>query len=109
MEGSEEGDDMLPAGVIAGQLHRALDGLRAGVSIVEAVRTRHRRNCGEPFRKRNHVFVIEVGAGDVNQLGCLTLDGFDDFGVAMSGRDDGNSRGEVEEFVAIYILYTQTA
>ena len=109
VESSEEGDDVLPAGVIAGQLQRALDGFRSGISIIEAMGSGHGRNGREAFGQRHHVFVIKVGAGDVDQLGGLFLDGGDYFGMAMSGRNHGNAGGKVQKLVSIYIFYAHAA
>ena len=44
VEGSEEGDDVLAAGVIAGDFQSALDGFGAGVAVVEAMRAGHGRD-----------------------------------------------------------------
>src|SRR6185437_14676216 len=38
VEGSEEGDDVLATGMVAGDLQRALNGLGSRVAVVEAVR-----------------------------------------------------------------------
>jgi hypothetical protein len=109
VEGSEEGDHVLPPGVVAGELQRALDGLRPGISIIEAMRSGHRRDGREAFGKRHHVFVIEIGAGDVDQFGGLFLDGGDYLRMAMSGRNHGNAGGKVQELVSVYIFHAQAA
>ena len=101
VEGAEEADDVLAAGVVAGELHGALDGFGAGVAVVEPVRAGHGRDGGEALGEGGHVFVVEVGAGHVDQLGGLILDGLDDFGVAVAGGGDGDAGGEVEELVAV--------
>jgi hypothetical protein len=49
MESAEEGDHVLPLAVIARQLQSALDGFRAGVSVIDLVRSRH----GHNFERRS--------------------------------------------------------
>src|SRR6266568_1673510 len=54
VEGSVEGDDVLPLGVIAGEFERGLDGFGTGVSVVDAVRAGHGsdlREAGGEFGK----------------------------------------------------------
>ena len=101
VEGAEEGDDVLAAGVVAGELHRALDGLSAGVAVVEAVRAGHGGDGGEALGEGDDAFVVEVGAGHVDELGGLILNGVHDFGMAVAGGVHGNAGGEVEELVAV--------
>ncbi len=109
VEGAKEGDHVLPAGVIPGQLQRALDGFRPGISIVEAVRSGHGRNGREALGQGHHVLVVKIGAGDVDQLGGLLLDGGDYFGMAMSGRNDGNAGGKVQKLVSVHIFNPHAA
>ena len=104
VEGAEEGDDVLAAGVVASQLQRALDGFCAGVAVVEAMRPRHGCDGGQPFRQRDHALVVEVGAGHVDQLGRLLLDGLDYFRMTVAGGGDGDAGGEVEELVAVHVF-----
>ena len=107
VEGSEEGDHLLAAGMVPGQLQGALDGFRSGVSIVKAMGSGHGRNGRQAFGKGHHVFVIKVGSGDVDQLRGLLLDGGDDLGMAMPGRNNGDAGGKVQEFVSIDIFNAQ--
>ena len=109
VEGAEEADDVLASGVVAGELQRALDGFGAGVAVVEAVRPGHGRDGGEALGQGDHVLVVEVGAGHVDQLGGLVLDGFDDFGMTVAGGDDGDAGGEVEELVAVDVVDADAA
>ena len=101
MEAAEEADDVLAAGVVAGELHGALDGLGAGVAVVEAVRAGHGGDGGEALGQRGHVLVVEVGAGHVDEFGGLVLNGLDYFGMTVAGGVDGDAGGEVEELVAV--------
>jgi len=39
----------------------------------------------------------------VNQFAGLLLNGGDDFGMAMAGRSDGNTSGEIKKFVAVHV------
>ena len=104
-----EADDVLASGVVASELQGALDGLSAGVAVVEAVRSGHRRDGGEARGERRHLVVVEVRAGHVDQLGRLILDGLHDFGMAVAGRGDGDAGGEVEELVAVDVFDSATA
>ncbi len=101
MEGAEEGDDVLAAGVVAGEFEGALDGLGAGVAEVDAVRAGHGCDVAEALGEAGHAFVVEVGAAHVDELGGLGLGGGDDLGVAVAGGGDGDAGGEVEELVAV--------
>ena len=49
-------------------------------------------------------FVVEVGAGHVDQFGGLVLDGLHDFGMTVAGGVDGDAGGEVEELVAVDVF-----
>jgi len=104
VEGAEEGDDVLAAGVVPGQLQGALNGFCSGVAVVEAMRPRHGCHGGEPLRQRDHAFVVEVGARHVDQLGGLLLDGLDDLRMTVAGGGDGDAGGEVEELVAVHVF-----
>ena len=109
VESSKEGNHVLPAGVVPGKLQRALDGLRPGIPVVEAVRSGHGRNGREPLGKGHHVLVIKIGAGDVDQLGGLLLDGGDYFGMAVTGGNDGNAGGKVQELISVHIFNPHAA
>ena len=104
MKAAKEGDHVLPAGMVPGQLQSALDGFRSGISVVKAVRSGHRRNGREPFGKCHHVLVIKIGARDVDQLGGLLLDGGHYFGMAMPGRNHGDAGGKVQKLVSVDIF-----
>ena len=105
---SEEGDDLLPAGVVSGQFQGALDGFSPGVAVIETVGSRHRRDGREAFGQRHHVFVVEVGAGDVNQFRGLLLDGGDYLRMAMPCRNHGDPGSEVQELVSVDIFDAQS-
>ena len=104
VEGSVEGDDVLALGVVASEFECGLDGFGAGVAVVDAVRAGHGRDLREAGGEFGELRVVEVGAGHVEQLGCLFLDGGDDLGMTVAGRGHGDSGGEVEELVAIHVL-----
>ena len=84
MECACEGDEFIPAGVIAGQLHGGLNRFRARVAEVDAPRDIAGRNRRELLAQLHHVFVVEIRAGHVDQLRGLLLDGLDHFRVAMA-------------------------
>ena len=104
MESAEEGDHVLPLAVIARQLQSALDGFRAGVSVIDLVRSRHGHNLREALGQRHHALVVEVGARHVNQFARLLLNGGDHFRMTMSGRSHGDTGGKVEELIAIHVF-----
>ena len=86
MESAVEGDDLFAARVIAGQLDGGLDGFGAGIAEVDALRRSVPGAIAASFsRQLHHVRIVEIGAGHVDQLGGLLLDGGDDFGMAMAG------------------------
>jgi hypothetical protein len=95
--------------VVASEFHGALDGFGAGVAVVELVRAGHGSDSGETLGEVGHVLVVEVGAGDVDELGCLILNGLDDFRMAVAGGVNGDAGGEVEELVAIDVCDAETA
>ena len=55
-------------------LHRGLDRFRARVAVVHLVRPLHGRDARQPLRQRDHVFVIKVRAGHVDEPRGLILD-----------------------------------
>ena len=109
VEGAQERDHLLAAGMIAGQLEGALDGLGPGVAVEELVRAGHGRDGREPGGQIGDMFVVKIGAGDVNQLGGLFLNGGDNFRVAVAGGDHGDARREVEKFVAVRVFHANAA
>ncbi len=77
VECAVERDELLAAGVIAGQLDGGLDGLGAGVAEVDLRGHAAGRQGGQLLGQVHHVLVVEVGARHVDQAGGLALDGFD--------------------------------
>src|SRR6266702_3987087 len=104
VKAAEEADDVLASSVIARQLQRAFNRLRAGVAVVDAMRAGHGRDCRETFGKRRHLLVIKIGAGHVDEPGALVLNCPDDLGMTVAGGGDGDAGGEVEILVAIDIF-----
>jgi hypothetical protein len=103
VERAEERDDVLPLGVIAGKLQRALDGFGAGVAVVNAVRSGHGSDLRKALAELHHVLVVEIGARHVDQFAGLLLNSSDHIGMAVAGGGHGDSGGEIEEFVAVNI------
>ena len=105
MERAEERDDVRPLGGVAGELDRGLDDLRAGVAEVGprlaasigAISARRRQAVGVDRQ-------VEVGRGEVDELGGLLLDRGHDLRVRVAGRGDRDAGGEVEEEVAVDVL-----
>ena len=103
VERAEEGDHVLPLGVIARQLQRALDRFGAGVAVVNAMRPGHRRNLRQARGQRDHALVVKIRARHVDQFGRLLLNGGDHVGMAMAGRSHGDAGGKIEELVAVNV------
>jgi len=64
MESAEEGDHVLPLAVIARQLQSALDGFRAGVSVID-LSVRHGHNLREALGQRHHALVSKKSVPDM--------------------------------------------
>ena len=103
MKRPEERDDVLPLGVIARQLQRALNRFRARVAVINLVRAGHGRNLRQPLRQLHHVLVIEIRARHVDQLARLLLNGGDHMRMAVAGRSHGDARRKIKKLVAIDI------
>src|SRR5688572_30666643 len=103
MKAAEEGNELIATGVIAGHLDGGFDGLGAGVSEIHAARIVTGSEAGEAFREVDHVLVIEVRAGHVNQLRGLALDGIDDLRMTVAGGDHGDAGVSIEKAIAIDI------
>src|SRR5579863_541700 len=109
MERAEKCNHVLPLGVIASEFESALDGFRARVAVVDFVWAGHRSDLREPLREGHHVLVIKIGAGHMNQFGCLFLNRRDHMGMAVTGRCNGDACREVEEFISIHVGDYDTA
>src|SRR5262249_34292673 len=99
-----ERDYILPFRVIAGELEGTFNGLGTRVSVVELVRSAHGSDRAQALGQLRHLLIIEIGAGHMDEFRRLLLDGGNDFRMRMPGRDDGDSRGEIQEFVAFHIF-----
>src|SRR6185437_3311957 len=109
VKGSEEGDNVLPPGVVTGDLQGALNGLGPGVAVVKTMRAGHGRDSRQPLGKRHQRLIVEVRAGHVDQLGGLVLNGLHHFRMTMACRDDGDSGGKVQELVAVHVFHANAA
>src|SRR5205807_1442278 len=103
-EAAEEGDDLVAAGRVACQFDGAFHGFRAGVAETDAARHVARRDARQRLREGDHLLIVEIGPGHVDQARSLFLDGADYLGMAVSGGGDGDARVEIEEAIAIYVL-----
>jgi hypothetical protein len=95
MEATVEGDEVLAAGGIAGQLEGGFHRLGAGVAVEDALGKIAGGNGSEPLRQGDHALVVEVGPGHVNELAGLPADGLDHLRVAVAGGDNGDAGGEI--------------
>ena len=104
MEASEEGDQLVAPGGIARQLDRAFDGFGAGIAERDAARSVARRDLRKFLGQGDHLFVVKVRAGHVDEAGRLPLDRFDHPGMAVAGRHHRDSGVEIEKAVAVHVL-----
>ena len=98
-------DELVALRVIPRELHRRFDSLGAGISEIDALRALARRNGRELFGELDHALIVKIGAGHVDQLGRLLLNGGDHLRMAVPGGDYGNSRGEIEESISVHVLH----
>jgi hypothetical protein len=104
MKCAGKGDELVATGVVASQFHRGFVGFGARITEIHFVRALARRDCSQFFCQLDHVFVVEVRAGHVDQALGLLLDRLYHPGMAMAGRCNGDSGVEIEETVAVYVL-----
>ena len=103
VEAALEGDDPGPMGVVAGELDRALDRLRAGVGQEDACLLLEWRDRRQALHELQVARLEEIGGGDVDQPIRLLLDRLHHRRMRMAGRADGDAGGEVKEDVAVDI------
>ena len=96
--------NFVAARVIARQLDRRFERFGAGIAEIDVLRFFAGRDRRQTFRKFDHSLVIKIGAGHVDQLGRLLLDGCDDARVAVPRGDHGDARGEIQKHVAVDVL-----
>jgi hypothetical protein len=104
VEGAEEGDEVGPAGRVAGHLDRGLDGLRAAVPEERPGSSAERRDPVELLAEPGVDRQVEVRGAEVEEVLGLLLDPPDDRRVRVTGRGDGDPGGEVQEEVAVDVL-----
>ena len=97
MEAAVERDDFVAPRVIARELDGGFQGFGAGIAEVNALGVFARSDGGELFGQITQIRIVKIRAGHVNQFGGLLLNRGDNVGMAMSGGDDGDSGGEIEE------------
>ena len=85
MKRAKERDDVRPLRVITRELQGALDGLGAGVAVVDFVRAGHGRDLRQALGQRDHALVIKVGTRHVDEFGGLLLHGSDYVRMAVAG------------------------
>ena len=98
-----ERDDGLPAGELAGDLDRVLDGLGAGVEQRALLLVVAGRDAVERLGDGDVRLVRRDHEARVGELGDLRLHGRDDAGVRVADGRDGDAGAEVDERVAVGI------
>ena len=109
MEGTDEGDIARPARGIPGQLHRAFDRLGTRVREEHARRRPGQDPVLQPLRQLDLGLVVEVGAGHMQEVIRLVLDGRDHLGVRMARRHHRDAGCEVEEPIAVDVGHPATS
>lgn len=104
VERSQKGDDVAAAGVPAGQLQSRFQRFRPAIGEEDLLRRRAGSDGRQPFRQGDLRLVVEIGAGHVQKLVGLVLDGGGDVGMTMAGGGDGDAGREVEEQIAVHVL-----
>ena len=109
MERAEERDGPRPAGVPAGQLQARFERLGPAVGEEDALGPGAGREFRQLLGQVDLRLIVEIGAGHVQQLVGLVLDGGDDFGMAVPGRRHRDAGREVEEEIAVHVLDDRAA
>ncbi len=106
MEGPDEGDELLALGAPPpGQLHRRLDRLGPGVAEEDLLGVVAREHLAEALHEVALDLVIVIGPGEMHHLRGLVLDRLDHLGMAMADVQDRHPGGEIDEGVAVDVLY----
>ena len=100
MKAAAERDDRLALRVLARELDRRFDRLRARVPEEHRVEPA-RRHCAESFGERDVRLVGRDAGGDVHQLRGLLADRSNDLRVRVPDIRDGDATGEIENAAAI--------
>ena len=105
VERAEERQVQFTPGVPAGQFESRFDGFGAGIAEIDLAgpRIRPRRQTGQLFRQFDLGRIVEVGAGHVEELFGLFLDGPDHERMAVAGGANGDPGGEIEKEIAVRI------
>ena len=109
MKRTQKRDDVLPACVIARELHRALNRLCAGVAIEKRCGPGIGATAESRLASSVSVLVIEICSGDVNQLRRLLLDRRHNFGMTMPRRNHGDARRKIQKLVPVHVFHANTA
>ena len=104
VERAEEGDEVLAARGVAGQLHGDLDGLRARVRQERPIRAARRGDAVQLAADLGVDRQVEVGRGKMEELLGLALDRAHDLRMGVAGGCDRDAGGEVEEQVPVDVL-----
>ncbi len=102
VEGAGEADEVGPPGVVAGEFNGGLDRFGARVGHKGLGFLPEGSDLVQLFCQLDPFLVVEIRR-NMNELLGLVLDGLDHLGMAVTGGDDGDASGEVEEAVAVHI------
>jgi hypothetical protein len=104
VEPAVEGDDVRPAGGMAGQLHRRLDALGPRVRQQDPGVTGEGRERGQALAQLDVAGLEEVRSRVVQVAAGLALDRGDHGGVRVTRRGHGDAGVGVQQQVAVDIL-----
>ncbi len=104
MKCSSKRDEFIAACVVASQLHGCFDRLRARITKVDAPGNAAGCDCSQLLGQFDHVLVVEIRAGHVDQTLGLIFDRRNYLRVTMAGGNHCDSSIEIEETVAIHVF-----
>ena len=107
VKGAVESNDMLPASVITGEFNGRFDRLGPRIGEQHPLGRFPGSDLAQLFCQIAQRRIIKIGPADMDQFGGLVLNGLHHTRMAVPGRADGDSGGEVEEQVAIHVLEHQ--
>src|ERR1700734_2782106 len=104
MECTVKCDEFVALGVILGELDCGFDRFGAGIAEINALGSFARRDGSELLGELDHVGIIKISSGHVDQFGGLLLNCSDHIRVAMASGNDSDAGREIEKSVAVHVL-----
>ena len=108
MERAMKGDEFVALGVKLSELDRRFDRLRTRIPEINALGSLARSDGRQLLRQRNQARIVKIRARHVNQFSGLLLNRGHHFRMAMTGSNNGDARGKIEEAVAVHVFHRST-